>query len=59
MTSTTDFYMALQRVYQDKSTADAEAVHGHVRVALRGAGRPEAGAYARSHFSSTYALSVG
>jgi hypothetical protein len=28
MTSTTEFYMALQRVYQDKAAADAEAVCG-------------------------------
>lgn len=41
MTSTTEFYMALQRVYQDKATADAEAVYSHVRTALRVAGRSE------------------
>lgn len=41
MTSTTEFYMALQRVYQEKAVADAEAVHRHVRAALRKAGRPE------------------
>uniref|UniRef100_A0A7S0XEG0 NEDD8-activating enzyme E1 regulatory subunit n=1 Tax=Mantoniella antarctica TaxID=81844 RepID=A0A7S0XEG0_9CHLO len=41
MTSTTEVYIALQRVYQDKAAADAEAVHGHVRAALRGAGRAE------------------
>ena len=43
MTSTTEFYMALQRVYQDKAASDAEAVHRHVRAALRGAGRSEDG----------------
>lgn len=41
MTSTTDMYIALQRIYQDKAKKDAEAVHGHVRATLRAAGRSE------------------
>lgn len=38
MTSTTEFYLKLQRIYQDKARADAEAVLGHARSILVEAG---------------------
>jgi len=41
MTSTTESYVALQKLYQAKASADADAVAAHVRAALRAAGRPE------------------
>mmetsp|Transcript_7492 Transcript_7492/g.24880 ORF Transcript_7492/g.24880 Transcript_7492/m.24880 type:complete len:560 (+) Transcript_7492:72-1751(+) len=40
MTSTTDFYLALQRVFQQKAEEDAAAVEAHVNRALAAMGRP-------------------
>ena len=43
MTSTTEFYLRLQHIYQAKAREDAEAVLAHARaVAAEGAGTPEA-----------------
>ncbi len=42
MTSTTDMYLQLQRLYREKAEADTSAVEGHVRTLLSSVGREPA-----------------
>ena len=41
MTSTTEWYVELQRLYREKADADADAVLRRVKTFLRAAGKPE------------------